>query len=89
MSHSPPPIFDPPDDAAEGFKRPDPERDEALAELQEATGSLSCAAFWSAGVCTSGCYSEPSCQTGRPEGGWVAQARAALDRLEQINTYQP
>lgn len=52
---------------------------EELEEAQEALSALSCPYYRGIGVCVSGCYTEPGCQTDEPTEGWVAQLHRAVD----------
>lgn len=45
--------------------------------MREAAGHLcmtQCPAYTDNGVCTGGCYTEPSCQTDEPTEGWIVAA---------------
>lgn len=37
-----------------------------------------CAYYNGVGICSFGCWEEPSCQTDEPEGGWLAYEVASL-----------
>lgn len=58
---------------------------ELLDSASEALNALSCPYYNGRGICASGCYTEPSCQTDAPTEGWVAQLFESAEKLKRLD----
>lgn len=47
--------------------------DEEEDELEDEKDLAGCPFYRGTGICTSGCHSEPACQTDRPIAGWPSE----------------